>query len=157
MGIALLVIGLLAFAGGVTLLVFPLHGFVKSLVKNVFDKKDWLFIGLGFLCLLLSGGLLAGAMMSLGAWPIKGGDAAMAIIGLALFFFCFPLLWCAFYLRYWKTDMNSDLLKWVRLTIYVTIPLSLCVFLLFTEGIAPYLSYPLVSGFVIDGNGSFAA
>lgn len=153
MGIALLVIGLLALAGGITLLVIPLHGFVKSIAKNLFDKKDWIFIGSGFLSLLLSGGLLAGAMMNLGAWAIKGGDAAMAIIGLALFFFCFPLLWCAFYLRYWKTDMQSNLMKWVRLTIYVTIPLSLCVFLLFTEGIAPYLSYPLVSGFVIDGEG----
>ena len=153
MDIAFLVVGLLTLLGGAALLWIDLRRLVKNERVSRFVHKDALFLGFGFLCLALSGGFLAGAIITWNEYAISSGDATMAILGGILTAIFFSSLWCAFYVRFYKPKMDNSHLKWVKLVLYGSIPCALLSFLLFTEGLAPYLTYPLYSGIHIGGDG----
>ena len=153
MNIALLVIGALLLVPAVALAVLSLRPFVKRVRYERFSAKELYFLLGSAISFLFSGGLLgAGIIYSLSPSAL-GGDAAMAVSGLSLFFLFFAALWCAFYLRWWRKDADGATMKLVKIALYGSIPFAVLTFLLFTEGIAPYLEYPLASGFVISSSG----
>lgn len=153
MNIALLVIGALLLIPAVSLSVLSLRPFVKRVRYERFSAKELYFLLGSAISFLFSGGLLgAGIIYSLSPSAL-GGDAAMAVSGLSLFFLFFPALWCAFYLRWWRKDADEATMKLVKIALYGSIPFAVLTFFLFTEGIAPYLEYPLASGFVISSSG----
>lgn len=153
MGIALIVIGTILILGGSSSLVYGCYKFKKDRSKNSFSKQELLYLIGGLGINAIGGGFFFGALPSLNSYPIDMGHYAMTIMGGALFALFFSSLWTSFYLRFYRADMDVSLLKWTKIVLYSSIPLSLIFFLLLMEGIAPYMTYPLVSGFVIGSSG----
>lgn len=155
MGIALLIIGLLFLLLGNASIIYGCYNFKKDRSKDNFSKKDLglLLGGLGINS--FGGALFFGAIPVINGYPMNSGHFAMVISGGFLFALFFSSLWTAFYLRFYRADMDVNILKWIKIILYTSIPLSLIFFLLMMEGFAPYIKYPLVSGFVI-GEGGFS-
>ena len=153
MGIAFLIIGLLALVAG--------GGFaIYSAVKFVKDEKTLaLYKGLLInVCLGVGIAGLGGPLLTLAAnfgksWNMDGGHLAMGIIGNFIFVVSALLFFLSFYLRYWKKNFADKCFRRVRLLMFITIPVMFFSFILAGEGLAPYLSYPLANGIAINGTG----
>jgi phosphatidylglycerol:prolipoprotein diacylglycerol transferase len=76
-----------------------------------------------------------------------GKDYALIVVGLFLFGLFMGSLWGAFAVHFWKTKIEEPQKKFFNYLMYGSIPLALLAFLLWSEGFAPYLVYPLPSGF----------
>ncbi len=164
-----LIIGLLLLAGAAAYLVYSLRKFVKAKSQNEISKKQlWLWIiasiGAGLSISLLLGSLFL-ANPSWGeqsAWltgPYKdkainyASSLSLSLIGGFIFGASNAVLWSAFSLRFYKTNLLDKALSGVKLALYASIPFVIFAALIWLEGIAPYLSYPLFNGFSIDGSG----
>ena len=153
MGIAFLILGLLALLGGIVYASYTCNRFVKNEKELALSKKVLLPVGIGLLGCGLGGAFLTlAASLGLG-WKTDGGHLAMGIIGNFFFAIFFIALWLAFYLRFYKKDYAEKCFQRTRYVLFGCIPLSLAFFLLAGEGLAPYLTYPLANGIAINGSG----
>ncbi len=153
MAIAFLIIGLLILAGAAYLVIKTLKDFVQLRRVNALTRKQFLILGSSLAAAGVSGAFLQASINVFNSWVMSPGEATLSIVGMAFFLFFFSLLWVCFVLRYWKPSMEAKQRKWVNICLFGSIPLSLIFFLMLGEGVANHLTYPLVSGFKIDGSG----
>lgn len=163
MATALLIIGLLSLIGGGVLFIYTLKKFVHDPTLDKLDKPNLIKILSGVLLLSIGVCLLVGALFSYDeSWYLKTvydsglfeGDSinyvsniSMSLVGSFFFALSFSFLWGAFYLFFYKSKLDKDQKSLIKKVLIWSIPLAFVAFLLFMEGLAPYLSYPLVSGF----------
>lgn len=148
MGIVCLVFGILFLIGGTVLSVFVNRKHDKEATR--FEKKELLRFLLGLLAVSTGALLTQGGINILAYHNMGGGYIAMSLIGAFFFAASFYCLWTGFAIRYYAPKTEAGQKKYANLALFVSIPLSLGFFLLLGEGAAPYLSYPLVSGFEIN-------
>ena len=169
MNIALLIIGLLLALGGVGYFIYFLRGIVKDPLKVVLEKKEVvvyfslvLFIAVGFTLLTLSLFLFHPAWASITSYSehLFAGvsihypyQIAFALIGIFFFALTNALLWSSFVLHYWKNKLKDPFKKLFSYLLWGDIPFAFLFFLMWTEGLAPYLTYPLINGFSMTGTG----
>ena len=156
MGIFLLILGLVAILGGLCLGIYYLRQFVKDDTRHAYDKKLLLRVGAGIGLCGLGSALVSIAPNLMGNWGMDGGHIAMTFIGNLIFGASFIALWFAFYVRFYKKDLAEKCFKRTRIVLFASIPVAFFSFILAGEGLGPYLSYPLISGFGINGNGFIA-
>lgn len=102
----------------------------------------------------IGGGILTNIGYALvGQWPIDPGHYAMLLIGGTVFYACMYCFGITFYLRYWRTDIVQPQMKHIGFLMVFSPILAVCAFLLAGEGMAIYLTYPLVKGFAINDKG----
>ena len=148
-----LVLGLVLLLGGIGFNIYTIRKFGIDKTRNLLSKKEFFsFLG-GEIALSIGGALVQAAIAGLSKWNMDSGHMTMSVFG--AFFFClsFSALWFSFYLYFWRKDADETQRKATRLTLIVSIPLSLVFFLLLGEGVGEFLGYPLSSGFSIDGSG----
>ncbi len=164
-----LVIGLLLLAGVIAYLIYSLRQFIKAKSQTEISKKQlWLWgiasIGAGLSISLLLGSLFLahpswGEQSSWLTGPYEGkainyaSSLSLALVGGFIFGAANAVLWSAFSLRFCKTNLVDRTLSGVKVALYASIPFAVFAALIWLEGIAPYLTYPLYNGFSIDGSG----
>ncbi|MCR5490823.1 MAG: prolipoprotein diacylglyceryl transferase [Bacilli bacterium] len=148
-----LVFGILAWAGAIFLLIRTLRGIVKSRMVKTLTQNDLKFLGIGLGLTALAGGVCQAATASFLNWDCINGFGAMAIIGAVLFCLSLALLIVTFVLRFWRTDLDPKQYKLIKILLYASIPSALIFFLLWGEGVGPYLNYPLINGVAIGSYG----
>jgi len=169
MAIAVLVVALLLAAVGVGYLVYFLRDFIKNPTEASFSKKETRIflscigaITVGFTLLMLALFLAhpEWKMMTSYATNLFAGRAisypyqlSFALIGMAFFALSASLLSSSFALHYYKTKMKDPQKKIFTYLLWGDIPFLILFFLMWTEGLAPYLYYPLVNGFSLTGSG----
>ena len=168
MNIVVLVIALLLALGGVGYLIYFLRDFIQNPTESAFSKKQVVLystclgaIAFGFALLMLALFLFHPewkATTSYGANLFAGKEIhypyqiAFALIGMAFFALTSALLWSSFVVHYYKTKMKDPQKKVFSYLLWGDIPFALLFFLMWAEGLAPYLSYPLINGFSMTGN-----
>ena len=168
MNIVVLVIALLLALGGVGYLIYFLRDFIQNPTESAFSKKQVVLysaclgaIALGFALLMLALFLFHPewkATTSYGANLFAGKEIhypyqiAFALIGMAFFALTSALLWSSFVVHYYKTKMKDPQKRVFSYLLWGDIPFALLFFLMWAEGLAPYLSYPLINGFSMTGN-----
>ena len=152
MGIALIVISLLAFVVLGFLAVKEFKAFAAS-GDHSFDKKRFQHVvlfgaGFGVFGMMLNLGFALAGSWSTDAWHmiLNLGGGLIFFAGMYAFF-------SAFYLRYWRKDLVEEQRKYISLTLILGVVASFFGFIIAGEGMAPYLTYPLVSGFNINDTG----
>ena len=153
MEIAILIIGLLSLLIGLAGCGYKAFTFIKARKVVSLSRNDLILLGVGLGLIGLGGSLITEASSLLSHW---GWNNVHRVFGWILqFFFCvsFACLWLSFFLYYYKPDMEAKQRKIARILMFAAIPASLGFFLGAGEMVSPYLSYPLVSGFAIDGSG----
>ena len=164
-----LVFGLLLLVGGTAYLIFRLRSFIKAISKKDFEKKEsiiWVLlfiaIGAGTALTILAIFLADPSWASKSEWtqgPYTGktvnyaSSLALGIIGGFIFGFSTASLWSGFALRFYKTNFDPKAVKISKFLLYGSIPFAFFSFIIWMEGLSPYLIYPLYNGFSIDGNG----
>ena len=115
------------------------------------------FYKLLILCSIVGiGGLITNIGYAVaGSWNIDGWHMAMSLIGGFAFYACLALFLITFYLRYWRTDLSEDNKKYIGIMMVISPLVAVMAFLLAGEGMAPYLTYPLIKGFSIGSTGFF--
>lgn len=88
-----------------------------------------------------------------GNWNPDAGHWVMLVIGGFLFYASFLSFLITFYLRYWWKELPEGQKKYNGLIMIVSVAMMLASFLLAGEGMAIYLTYPLVKGFAITSEG----
>lgn len=159
LSILLLVIGALFLLGGVALLVLSIHKFDKDELKTSFDKKAWFYHGAYILSIAVGALFLQLALnFSHPEWASSSEfnyalNASLMYFGIFFFALFMAVLWSSFALRYYKLRKEEKFKKVIDYLLFGSIPLAFVFFMLWMQGLGPYLTYPLVSGFVIDGEG----
>ena len=126
-----------------------LHLTLKKIVKNEsatsLSRQDLIkiFSAIGGAALFAFLAML-GLILAKG-WNLRGGEYAMALIGSFVFILGLSSLYAAFGLNFYKPTLGANILKIVRLVMYIAIPVIIIFLALATEGIADYLTYPLVN------------
>ena len=152
MGIALIVIGLIVLIAAGYLVFAEMKKFNKS-AEHQLSKLTLRNLGIYFAMIGLGGlGLNLGFALT-GNWAIDPWHMVMLLAGGFLFFPSFALFFVTFYLRYWHKDLVEAQQKNNGLLMIISIIASFFTFLLAGEGMGPYLTYPLVSGFIINDAG----
>ena len=154
MGIALLVIGLLALLGGIAYLAFSLRKTCKVEAPNLSKKELQPF------AISLAGIAIGGALTQWGIHFLNGWDATlpafrqvMAILGGGLLMLSIAVFIGTFVLRYYKHGLENPFKKANSIVMFSSIAAIFLSFILFEEGAALAWSYPLASGIQIDGTG----
>ena len=158
MAIATLIFGLLITAGGLAYLIYVLRAFTKSSRPALLKKEKYslilatLGLALGVLLLQVSVNLFhpSWANNTTYSYPLY---ASMAYLGIFCLVLANVALWVSFYLYYYKTNLETKERKFFRYVTFAAIPFVVGFALLWTQGVAPYLTYPLVSGFTITASG----
>lgn len=162
MEFVLLILGLLLTVGGTGYLIYTFARWNKDPLSEGFEKKDWIkyfaLVGataVGFAMLIgsifafhpewasitqIDTGALAGRKISFTANVIK------AVIFAFLFAIAFAALWTSFSAFYYKRKLNDKQKKIFRITMFSAIAPAVLFFLLFTDALGYYASYPLPSG-----------
>lgn len=153
MGYLFLAFFLAALAGGLILWILELKKYGKDKKRNQIDKQMALRLLIGWICFGVAGVFMPIATAHLSAWPFTAGKLAMACFASFFFFVSFSCLWACFYLRFYRADTSSKQLRLIKIGLYVSIPVALLAALLYLEGVAEYLEYPLAAGIVINQNG----
>lgn len=152
MGIAFIVIGFLLIGVSVIFSIADLQNKKKKGVTELTKKDLRSLILLAAACGV--GGLLTNIGYSFsGNWNPDAGHWAMLIIGGFLFYASVYAFAITFYLRYWWKSLPEEQKKYNGLFLILSGPMMLLTFILAGEGMAPYLTYPLVKGFAINGDG----
>lgn len=155
MSIAFLVIGLLIAIGSLSAEIVFSRQAIRNGTPTIKAPEFYKIIGTiaGFGA---GAGFLAAAVNTWGdAWKMDNGHATMSILGAGLFAVSFLAFWTAFAFYYYKPAFDKKQKKISRILTFAAIPLALAFFLLFGEGVAPYLSYPLINGVVFGGDAGF--
>jgi len=171
--ITVLILGILLILGGLAPLCYYMRRFVKDAAIQAIGKKRWLFaalfgflISLGFALLILALFEAHPAWKEITAWsvgPLKGqtvqysSSLTLALAGSFAWAYANVVLWSSFTVRFYKPTLLENDMKSVKILLYGFIPVVLFALLLFLEGLAPYLPYPLYNAIVIGGEGGAVA
>jgi len=158
LAIIFLILGLLGLGGGVGYLVYTQRVFTKSDRQFLTSKEKLTFalcaaaISIGALFAEISVFLFNPSWQSNAdySYPLYMAMGAIGAFGLA---FSNVALWLSFYLYYYKPKMVAPERKFFRYVTFASLPFVLGFFLLWSQGLAPYITYPLVSGFAINESG----
>lgn len=169
MSTLVLVFGLLLTLGGVGYFIYLLKRFFKDPLTNELDRQSLLrlalsvgALSLGTLLLTLSLFLFHPDWAEITSYSehlfqgeriVYASQLSFALIGSFLFALCFATLWGSFALYFYKPKLKAPQKDFFHRLLYFSIPFALLFFLMGSEGIAPYLSYPLVSGFGFNSTG----
>ena len=153
MGYLFLILCLAALVGGVGIWISQLRKYWKDKKRNAIDKQTGKLLLLGWICISLSGVFAPLATGYLSNWPFSPGKMAMACFASLFFFTSFSCLWGSFFVRFYRPDTTKKQLRLFKIGLYASIPIAILSALLFFEGVADYLEYPLAAGIVINGNG----
>ncbi len=153
MGYLFLVIFLAALIAGVVLWILELRKYGKDKKRNAIDKQMALRLLIGWICFGVAGIFMPIATAYLSNWAFTAGKLAMACFASFFFFVAFSCLWGCFYLRFYRADTTKKQLRLLKIGLYASIPIAILAALLYLEGVAEYLQYPLEAGIVINGNG----
>ncbi len=152
MGIFLIILGwaLIIGAGGLTF--WRLRLFRKSGSTEIVKNELYMYL------LALAAAAIGGIASNIGyalqwVWDIDPLHYIMMLFGAALLYPSAVMLVTGFYLHYYHRDLKPSQYKLLNIFFYVSIPVLIGSFLLAGEGIAPYLAYPLISGFSIGNDG----
>ncbi len=156
-GIILEIIGLLTVAASSTLLGKFVHSFIHSPGQKAFDSNcRKRFYGYGIITAF--GSLIAG----LGTYLIHdewSTDRALYmslfLLGLFLFGGSASLLISSAIIRSKKEKTEKGFAKELNFVFFISIAATFAGFLIFMEGLSPWLTYPLVSGFAIGSEGFY--
>lgn len=148
-----LALGILCFGSSLYLMIHTLRQFCPAHKLTSIDKKTGTNLGLAIALSGLSGLCLQLSINLWTAWGLNGGQVALSLLGASLFLLCFGAFWVVFVLKHYKPNLEDKQRKIVRVMDIVLPILSIVFFLMLGEGVAPFLTYPLVSGFAIDGTG----
>ena len=152
MGPFLIILGWLLIAGTGVFLYWRLRLYKKQGVKEIV-KNEFLMLLLGVGAAGV-GGICSNIGYALsGSWAIDAGHYVMLLIGAFIFYGSVAVLAPAFYLHYYRKDFKPEQRKIIKICLIASPFVALASFLLAGEGMAPYLTYPLVSGFSINNNG----
>ncbi len=154
MAIAFLVIGLILALGGLGGTIYTSRSAIRNGEAAV-SRRELLFIMGSIGVASVGTGFLSAATNTWGSWNMGSGDAAMAVSGIALCVFFLLVLWVSFAFYYYKSGFDAKQKKMARIAMFAAIPFVFAFFLLFGEGVAPYLDYPLVNGIVFGGDAGF--
>lgn len=143
------------FVVGLSYLIYLEHGFLKDRLSDALTKKELIIYGssIGVLSLGLSLLGLSIFLFNPGWSEHRGGRMALFIIGLFFFGLFVSTLVSGFIFHYYKPKQEEKQRKLFTYFLFGSIPLSFISFLVFMEGVAPFMSYPLVSGFTISDSG----
>ena len=152
MGPFLIILGWILIFGSGAFLYWRLGYYKRQNVKEL-NKTELYLLSLG-----VGGAGIGGIASNIGyalsgAWPIDPGHYAMLLIGSFIFYASVAVLVSSFYLHYFRKDFKPEQHKIFTTLLIATPFVALGSFLLAGEGMAPYLTYPLVSGFSIGNNG----
>jgi len=158
MEIVTLVFGLLLLAGSLAYLIYVLRGFKKSARPALQKKEKYsliiaaLGLAIGVLLIQVSVNLYHPSWKNNAtySYPLY---ATMAYLGIFGFILSNVALWVSFFLYYYKANFDPKERKFFRYLTFAAIPFAVGFALLWTQGIAPYITYPLVSGFSINSFG----
>jgi len=169
MNIVTLILGLLFALAGIGYLVYAVRALVKDPLKNRWEKKELtlyfasaFLVAAGLTLLMLSLFLYHPQWQAITSYSehLFAGvsihypyQIAFALIGIFFFGLTSALLWSSFVLHYWKVKLVENEKTLFSKLLWLDIPLSFLFFLMWSEGIAPYLSYPLINGFSMTGSG----
>jgi phosphatidylglycerol:prolipoprotein diacylglycerol transferase len=164
-----LLLGTLAFLGGLGFLVYAVRKFIKDPLSDRLNKKDLIsyFAAIGVAALglaLLTLGLFLGhpewqAKTSYTSGLYAGSSInyaatlALALVGSFFFALAGALLWSAFAIHYWKKKLEAAQKRLFTCLLFGSIPFFAIFFLMAMEGLAPYLYYPLLNGFEFTTSG----
>ena len=152
MGPFLIILGWLLIVGSGAFLYWRLRFYKKQDVKEL-NKNELILVLLGV------GGAGIGGICSnigyalTGSWAIDAGHYVMLLIGGFLFFASAAVLASTFYLHFYRKDWKKEQHRIFSILLIVSSFAALGSFLLAGEGMAPYLTYPLVCGFSINNAG----
>lgn len=168
-GIISLIIGLVLIAGSFFFVIKDTLSFVKNSLLLRLEKKELLrygiyigIAGLGFLALLLSAFLCHPEWKDINVHTTGvyegekinyAGNYALTIIGGFFFGGSLALFVPTFWVHLFKEKIDEKQKKFIRILYYVSIPLLICSFWMWSEGLADYIYYPLPNGISITGNG----
>lgn len=78
-------------------------------------------------------------------WSLSAGEYALSLVGSFVLGLTLASLYVSFGLNFYKPSLEKNVLKIIRMVMYVSIPLIIVSLALATEGIAGYLVYPLAN------------
>ncbi len=167
MGLALIVIGFIVLIGSIGYFIYRDKNFMRS-VKSAMSKKRFLrflittIVG-SFGALIANIGLAIqfnwAAKTSYTTGVFEGKSISFPlqmsamVIGILLMTFALFTLVFTFRLRYYKENFEPAQRKLASTLMFISIPVLVVAFLVWSCGIGSYLVYPLISGFAIDSNG----
>jgi len=101
---------------------------------------------------------LSSLLMSIGIkmwanYPIDGLHSFYLYFGTIIFSTSLFALFEAFVIYFYKPELNADIRKWVKRTMFISIPVAFIFFIMTIEGHAPYLKYPLYNGIAFTSSG----
>ncbi len=134
-----------------------IHEFVHRLSQKAFTKEDrkrfYLFASAIGVASLLSG---LGTYLIHEEWVNNRAlTMSLFLFGLFLFGASASLLIASAIIRTKKEKRDASLSKELNFVFYISIASTLAGFLIFMEGLSPWLTYPLVSGFAIGKDGLY--
>lgn len=153
MGYLYLVICLAALFGGIGIWFVYLRKYGKDKKRNAFTSKELKTMLLGWILIGVGGLFIPASTSELSAWGMAPGKMAMAAFSGYFFTSAFAFLWACFYIRFYRADTTKKQLRAFKIGLYVSIPIALLAALLYLESVSEYLTYPLCSGFSINGTG----
>lgn len=169
MNYLLLILGLILGLGGTGFIFYSFIKWNKDNLKDKFEKKDWqtyiitlAVIGLGFAGLIGSIFLFHPEWESIKAFasgalkdrPVSfAGNLIKAMVGMFLFAVSFAALWTSFSTYYYKRKLDPKQKKIFRIIKLAAIAPAVLSFFFWTDAFGAYITYPLVSGIKIDGEG----
>ncbi len=148
-GIVLMVIFALTFIGALTYLIIRNRKLATAVTLEIFNlKKEFSFAGFLILATSLSFMLFfVGVILyNNDTWNMNALDWLATIFG--SFFTCLTivLLFTIFRIHYWQKLIDKKIDKIMYSIMIACFPLSILFIWLFTNGLAPYLTYPLPNG-----------
>lgn len=153
MGYLFLIIMFAGLIAGIAIWVYFLRAYRKDKKKNKLSSKELKMLLIGWICFGVAGVAFPLAVGYLSNWNFSAGKMIMACISSFLFFSAFSLLWGCFYLYFYCPKTIDKQKKLFKIAMITSIFISVIGALWNLESVAEYLSYPLASGFSINGNG----
>lgn len=170
-GIITLILGILAICASFFFIIKDTLSFTKNSILARLDKKEMIRYGIyAFASAIGSLLLLLSAFLSHPEWAeiIKHttgvyegesisyvGNYCLALIGSFFFGGALAIFVPAYWIHLSKEKIDPKQKKLVRILYYVSVPLLIASFWMWSEGLADYMYYPLINGFSISEEGFF--
>lgn len=149
--IVIILASVLAVAALTYQIVFLIKYCKDRTIKEI-NKKDFWKLLIAPLSFLVIVPLFLGGCALLNYWPISALDVALIVMGGAIFGLSAGLFINTFVLRFYKTSFENEKQKhYISVLMFASIPFIILSFLIFMEGLAPYLTYPLTNGVTFGG------
>ncbi len=149
----LLYIGVILIVGILGYLGYELSLMIKARDVNEVDKIT-MYKGIGIVGgLSISFPILMEGIALLNAYPMNATDHVLVIVFGLLFGLGLSTFIISFVMFYYKPDFDQKLRKYFRIAMFSAIPFMVFGFSYMLEGIAPYMSYPLINSIIFTGEG----